>query len=92
MRKPMNNRGDAKDHLKQFTEAEKDYNQTIELNPQNEKAYNNRGIAKVSLKEYEEAEKDYSKAIELNRQYAEAYKNRGLVKSSQPIQGSHRRL
>ena len=58
----------------------KDYNQAIELNPQNEKAYNNRGIAKVSLKEYEEAEKDYNQAIELNPQDAEAYNNRGLQK------------
>ena len=71
MRNAYNNRGNAKFHLKQYNEAIKDYNQAIELNPQDAKAYNNRGNAKARLKQYTEAIKDYKKAKKLFEQQSD---------------------
>ncbi len=75
-----NIRGTAKYALHQYEEAIKDYDEAIELDPQNVDTYINRGVAKDALKKYEEALADYDKAIELDPKYAEVYNNRGLAK------------
>ena len=70
MRKPIQSR-QCKSYLKQYNEAIKDYNQAIELNPQDAKAYNNRGNAKAHLKQRNEAIKDYKKAKKLFEQQSD---------------------
>ena len=60
------NRGNAKDELKQYSEAIADYDKAIELDPNFAAAYTNRGTAKAQLKQYSEAIADYDKAIELD--------------------------
>ena len=59
-----------------YTDAVKAFSMTIELNPQDEKAYHYRGVAYGALGNYEQAIKDYNKAIELNPQDASIYSNR----------------
>ena len=54
------NRGIAKAHLKQYTEAIADYDKAIELEPNLVEAYTNRGNAKTNLKQYSEAIADYT--------------------------------
>jgi tetratricopeptide (TPR) repeat protein len=54
---------------------------TIELDPDDAKAYSNRGIVKSYLGRNEEALKDYDEAIKLDPNLAQAYYNRGIVKS-----------
>lgn len=75
-----NNRGLAKQYLKQFNDAIKDLDEAINLDSNLEIAYNNRGMAKSSLMDYNGAIQDYNKAIELNPNYTIAYNNRGVTK------------
>ncbi|MCC5654226.1 tetratricopeptide repeat protein [Nostoc sp. XA013] len=59
--------------------AVEDFNQTIELDPQNALAYNRRGDAYYRLGDYEQAQADSSQAILLNPQDANAYFDRGFA-------------
>ncbi|MGJ5632463.1 tetratricopeptide repeat protein [Nostoc sp. CALU 1950] len=59
--------------------AVKDFNQAIELDPQNALAYNKRGDAYYRLGDYEQAQADSSQAILLNPQDANAYFDRGFA-------------
>ncbi|WP_138501502.1 tetratricopeptide repeat protein [Nostoc sp. PA-18-2419] len=59
--------------------AVKDFNQLIELEPQNALAYNKRGDAYYRLGDYEQAQADSSQAILLNPQDANAYYDRGFA-------------
>ncbi|HUX93781.1 MAG TPA: tetratricopeptide repeat protein, partial [Ignavibacteriaceae bacterium] len=61
-----------------FKSALKDYNSSIVLNPNNEKAYVNRGNTKGELQDYPGAIEDYTKAIELNPKDSNAYLIRGF--------------
>lgn len=63
--------------LGQTDKAIEAYSHTVELNPNNTKAYNNRGVAYTNKGDFDEAIVDYTKAIELNPNYAKAYNNRG---------------
>ncbi|MCF2148478.1 tetratricopeptide repeat protein [Desmonostoc muscorum LEGE 12446] len=56
-----------------------DFNQLIELEPQNALAYNKRGDAYYRLGDYEQAQADSSQAILLNPQDANAYYDRGFA-------------
>ena len=76
----FNNRGNAKNKLKDFCGAIQDYKKAIEINPKDEIAYNNLGQTKFDLKEYEDAIKAFNIATEINSDYAAAYYNRGVVK------------
>ena len=60
------NRGVAKLQLGKFKESIKDFDKSIELNPQHALAYKNRGLAKYNLGKSEDAIKDFERAIELN--------------------------
>ncbi|MEH2152249.1 tetratricopeptide repeat protein [Nostoc sp.] len=59
--------------------AIEDFNQVIELDPQNALAYNRRGDAYYRLGDYEQAQADSSQAILLNPQDANAYFDRGFA-------------
>ncbi|MBD2533284.1 tetratricopeptide repeat protein [Nostoc flagelliforme FACHB-838] len=59
--------------------AIEDFNQAIELDPQNALAYNRRGDAYYRLGDYEQAQADSSQAILLNPQDANAYFDRGFA-------------
>jgi len=86
-----NNRGSAKDKLKQRTAAIADFSQAIKLKPDYTNAYFNRAIAQDGIGKLEEALTDYSKVIELKElkkannphkdvaNLAMAYTSRGVV-------------
>jgi protein O-mannosyl-transferase len=60
-----------------YTDIEKLYSTTIDLNPTCWMAYNNRGNVYNKLGQYQYAIEDYNQAIRLKRDYAEIYSNRG---------------
>jgi tetratricopeptide (TPR) repeat protein len=59
--------------------AVEDFNQAIQLDPQNALAYNKRGDAYYRLGDYEQAQADSSQAILLNPEDANAYYDRGFA-------------
>jgi Tfp pilus assembly protein PilF len=65
--------------LKQYEAAISDFNNAIEIDPNDDGAYNNRGNAYGSLKQYETALNDFNKALELNPNLDLSYNNRGNV-------------
>ena len=70
-------RGIAKWRLKQTNAAIIDFNQSIQLSPEEPSVYNNRGNAYMDLGRFEEALKDLDRAIVLSPSYGVAYNNRG---------------
>jgi tetratricopeptide (TPR) repeat protein len=70
-------RGLAKWRMKQTKEAIDDFNQAIQLSPENATVYNNRGNALMDLGHPDEAIKDFDRAITLSANYGAAYNNRG---------------
>ena len=70
-------RGVAKWRMKQTKEAIDDFNESIQLAPDNAVVYNNRGNALMDLGHPEEAIKDFDRAIALDPNYGAAYNNRG---------------
>ena len=70
-------RGVAKWRLNQTKEAIEDFNQSIQLSPENATVYNNRGNALMDLGHPDEAVKDFDRAIALSPNYGPAYNNRG---------------
>ena len=70
-------RGIAKWRLKQTNAAIIDFNQSIQLSPEEPSVYNNRGNAYMDLGRFEEALKDFDRAIVLSPSYGVAYNNRG---------------
>ena len=57
------------------------YDQVIEIDPENAAAYYARGLAKSDLNDHQGAIADYSKVIEINPKDDAAYYARGLAKS-----------
>ena len=72
-------RGVAKWRLKQTKEAVDDFNQSIQISPENATVYNNRGNALMDLGHPDEAVKDFDRAIALSPNYGAAFNNRGNV-------------
>ena len=70
-------RGIAKWRMQQTKDAIDDFNQSIELAPDNPTVYNNRGNALMDLGHPEAALKDFERAIALRSTYGPAYNNRG---------------
>ena len=70
-------RGVAKWRIKDTKAAIDDFNQSIQLSPENATVYNNRGNALMDLGHPEEAIKDFDRAIQLSPTYGAAYINRG---------------
>ena len=73
------NRGNSYYKLGKNELAIQDFNKSIQLNPNYDKAYNNRGNIYDDLGQYELAIKDFDKSIQLNPNYDLAYNNRGVV-------------
>jgi len=72
-------RGDAYANLGQYQRAIEDYNQTIQLKPDNDQVYNNRGIAYYYLGQHQRAIEDYNQTIQLKPDNDQAYYNKGLA-------------
>jgi tetratricopeptide (TPR) repeat protein len=70
-------RGVAKWRMKQTKQAIDDFNQSIQLSPENGAVFNNRGNALMDLGHPDEALKDFERAIALSPNYGAAYNNRG---------------
>lgn len=75
-----NRSGLLKSYLKDFNEGLKDYDKSLEFNPDNCLTINNRGYTYNLMGEYEKAIADFDKAIELEPEHAYPYNNRGLAK------------
>ena len=58
--------------------AIEDYNEVIDMNPNNVEVYYNRGVTYHHKGDYDRAIEDYTKTIQLKPDYANAYYNRGL--------------
>ncbi|MDT0539758.1 tetratricopeptide repeat protein [Croceitalea sp. P059] len=75
-----NNSGLVKSYLKDFSKSLKDYERSLELQPDNTLAINNRGYTYNLMEEYEKAIIDFDKAIALEPDHPYPYNNRGLAK------------
>lgn len=75
-----NSSGLLKSYLKDFVESLKDYEKSLEFNPDNSLSINNRGYTYNLMGKYEKAIIDFDKAIELEPEHAYPYNNRGLAK------------
>ena len=64
----------------EYEQIMRDYDKTIQLNPDFVYAYFNRANMKCSLKDFRQALVDYNEAIKRNPEFAEAYYNRGLAR------------
>ena len=64
-----------------YEEALNDYDEAIELDPDNSYCYCNRGIAYEKMGEYQEAINDYNKAIELDSNCKIAIENLKKLKN-----------
>ena len=82
-------RGVSKDRLEKYEDATKDYDKTIEINPNNDIVYTNRGLSKYYLEKYEDAISDFTEAInrypendtrKIDINKANAYAHRGICK------------
>ncbi len=76
-----NNRGVAKNDLRQYEAALTDLDEAMQLKPATSEIYNNRGNAKRGLRQHQAALADYTEAIRLKPDSAEAYNNRGVAKN-----------
>ncbi|MBM3544416.1 MAG: tetratricopeptide repeat protein [Alphaproteobacteria bacterium] len=74
-------RGLAKWRMGQTKEAIDDFNQAIQLAPENATVYNNRGNALMDLGHPDEAVKDFDRAVTLSGNYGAAYNNRGNARA-----------
>ena len=63
----------------QYERAIQDFSRTLELQPDDPKAYIGRGLVYTALGQYERAIQDLSRALELQPDLPEAYIIRGLV-------------
>ena len=74
------NRGNGYQAEGDYEQAIVDYDQAIQLNPDDPIAFSNRGNAYKSKGNIDRAIADFSEAIKLDPKFAEAYANRGLLK------------
>jgi tetratricopeptide (TPR) repeat protein len=70
-------RGNAYNKKGEYDRAIADFNQAIQLNPKDAKAFNNRGNAYDEKGEYNRAIADFNEALKLNPKDAGAFNNRG---------------
>jgi len=74
-----NNRGLAKNQLKQFKDAISDFDFAIKLDSKMAFAYNNKAFALFKLKQFDNALKTVNTSLELNDKNAYALKNRAEI-------------
>ncbi len=68
-----NHRGMALFALAKYQEGVDDFNDAIEHNAENTRAWNNRGLAYRILEKFDQSLEDYDRAIEMNPQQYEGY-------------------
>ena len=73
------NRGVAQYHKGDYDQAVRDYDEAIQLDPDDAESYYNRGLAHYHNAAYDQAVRDYDEAIRLDPDDAESYYNRGLA-------------
>ena len=78
-RSALNNRGIAYRNKGDYEHAIEDFNQAMQLNPNDDKVLNNLGAAYMNQGDYDRAIQNYDKAIRLNPEYFIALKNRGAA-------------
>ncbi len=71
-----------------YSEAIRDYDQAIRLNPEVARFYIHRGGAYRKLKKVQQAIADFNRALELKPDYAAAYGNRGMTYAKSGDTGS----
>ena len=64
----------------EYETAITNYNQALQINPNDADLYYKRGLAHYYLGDYETAIADYSQAIQINFKYAKSYNKRGLAR------------
>jgi tetratricopeptide (TPR) repeat protein len=74
-----NNRGLAKNQLKQYKDAIIDFDLAIKLEPKMAFAYNNKAFALLKLEQFDHALTTVNTSLELNSKNAYAFKNRGVI-------------
>lgn len=72
-------RGSAYIRLERFSDAIKDFDRSIELDPSYARAYHLRGVAKEQIGEHESAIEDFSRAIGIDPEYGAAYYSRATL-------------
>jgi tetratricopeptide (TPR) repeat protein len=75
----INLKGNEHYYKREYSEAIKWYDKSIELDPNNVIAWYNKGSVLDSLGKHEEAIEHYDKAIEINPNYADVWNNKGLA-------------
>ena len=83
LRKRHSNRAVAYDELKQYSEAVKDWDKAIELDPQDVNAHSNLGLAFYHQGKFEKAVAASQQAIRLDPKSADAHHNLGNALSDQ---------
>jgi uncharacterized protein YecT (DUF1311 family) len=76
----LSNRGNAYQAEGDYDRAVADYDQAIQLDPNDPIAFSNRGNAYKRRGDVDRAIADFSEAIRLDPRFAEAFANRGLLK------------
>lgn len=80
----LNNRGLAYYHLKNFTDAIKDFDDAIEaVDGTNSENFFNRGNVYLNMEEYPKAHSDFDRAISLNKNEAKLRHGKGLAFQSE---------
>jgi tetratricopeptide (TPR) repeat protein len=75
----FNNRGLAYYHLRNFSDAIKDYDEAITLNETNAENFFNRGNVYLNQEMFEEAHADFDRAIMLEPSSAKLFHAKGLA-------------
>ena len=76
---PVVNQGIAYLKLEQYGDAEKAFQQALDINDRNPYAHNNLGVALREQGKFEKARDHYRKALELDPKYARAHFNLGVL-------------
>ena len=71
--------GTAHAWIGEYEKSIRDFDDSVNLEPNFAMSYYNRGVSYVSLNEYDKALTDFNKTIELLPSYSSAYNNRGFV-------------
>ncbi len=74
-------RGNAKNDMKDYAGAIRDYDRAVRLQPGYQLAYLNRGLSLYYLKKYDEALADMNEAIKIIPHSSIAHNNRGMIEN-----------
>ncbi|NER20981.1 MAG: tetratricopeptide repeat protein [Symploca sp. SIO1C2] len=73
----------AYSNTRKLDKAIADFNQALNINPEDAAAYHSRGTAYFTKGELDQAIADFTQALKINPEYDDAYNNRGLAYSKQ---------